>query len=161
MTVNNLMIGIEDIEEVLHKIIEEEIVQEIAGILINTLLQDKEKWWSKEDEEIADRDVETVIAAIDQIVIIDKEDINKIEREANIDKIIEDNQQDKAQWDENQFKNKENQYIDNNMTEEIAMIKDKEADKMKERNSIKDHTNKKDIHLKEKVVNFQDNLHNN
>ena len=91
------MIGIEDIEEVLHKIIEEEIVQEIAGILINTLLQDKEKWWSKEDEEIADRDVETVIAAIDQIVIIDKEDINKIEREANIDKIIEDNQQDKAQ----------------------------------------------------------------
>ncbi len=97
MTVNNLMIGIEDIEEVLHKIIEEEIVQEIAGILINTLLQDKEKWWSKEDEEIADRDVETVIAAIDQIVIIDKEDINKIEREANIDKIIEDNQQDKAQ----------------------------------------------------------------
>jgi hypothetical protein len=47
------------------------------------------------------------------------------------------------------------------MTEEIAMIKDKEADKMKERNSIKDHTNKKDIHLKEKVVNFQDNLHNN
>jgi hypothetical protein len=47
------------------------------------------------------------------------------------------------------------------MTEEIDMIKDREADKMKERNSIKDHIKKKDIHLKEKVANFQDNLHNN
>jgi hypothetical protein len=43
MTVNNLMIDIEDIGEALHKIIEEEIVQEIAGILTNIHLQDKEK----------------------------------------------------------------------------------------------------------------------